>query len=91
MLRLPACYGSHNLGMVGYLQVPSNLLWNPHNVIFPMVRAPGTHTWPYDVFLDERWFKKDVTVRLLVQLWLGAFPVTIFGSLMLTLCPPPAK
>ena len=53
-LRLPVCYGSHNLDMVGYLQVPSNLFRNPRNVIFPAVGVLGTHIWPYDVFLDER-------------------------------------
>ena len=40
--------------MVDYLQVPSDLLRNPHNIILSMVGVPGIHTQLYDVFLVER-------------------------------------
>ena len=44
MIWLPACYGSDNLGMVDYLQVPSDLFRNSIDVVFTVVGAPGTRT-----------------------------------------------
>ena len=48
-LWLPACDGSHNLGTVGYLQVPFYLLWGPLDIILPTVGVPGTHTRLYGI------------------------------------------
>ena len=42
------------LDMVDYLQVPSDLLRNPHNIILSTAGVPGIHTRPYGIFLVER-------------------------------------
>ena len=60
------------LDMVDYLQVPSDLLRNPRNIILSMVGVPGTHTQLYAIFLVERCCGCYGPVA--GWLWLGVMP-----------------